>query len=305
MGAQSELKNMSQWKVRLGPAGVHLFDRNTGLNILLDEITVPEHLYSRAPRQVSIALLNTCDLACAHCYAPKTPDRLQFDVVCEWLKELDAHGTLGVGFGGGEPTLYPRIVELCHFTAVNTGLAVSFTTHGHHITPERADQLRGNVHFIRVSMDGVGETYERIRKRSFDHLLTSFKYIRSISPFGINVVINDQTIQELDEVVQVGLSVGASELLLLPQIDTISMQGASKSTMAQLRNWVANFRGELKLAISELNSEGFPICDPLDKERGMRAYVHIDAAGMLKETSYAHRSISLGKGSIIEKLDLL
>jgi hypothetical protein len=36
---------------------------------------------------------------------------------------------LGVGFGGGEPTLYPHLVELCHYAAQNTGLAVTLTIH--------------------------------------------------------------------------------------------------------------------------------------------------------------------------------
>jgi hypothetical protein len=50
-------------KVRTGPDGVHLFDRNSGLNVLFDEALVPKHRWSRAPRQVSIALTNACDLA--------------------------------------------------------------------------------------------------------------------------------------------------------------------------------------------------------------------------------------------------
>lgn len=63
--------------------------------------------------QVSIALRNRCDLACAHCYAPKSRDELRFDTITRWLAELDAHGTLGIGFGGGERTLYPEFVKIC------------------------------------------------------------------------------------------------------------------------------------------------------------------------------------------------
>jgi sulfatase maturation enzyme AslB (radical SAM superfamily) len=171
-----------QWKQRCSAAGLHLFDRITGLNVLLNEVSVSSTLHSRAPRQVSIALTNRCDLACAHCYAPKSRDELRFDSITRWLTELDAHGTFGVGFGGGEPTLYPEFVGLCQYTAHTTGLSVSFTTHGHHIDSEMASQLRGSVHFIRVSMDGVGATYESIRKRSFADLLHRLLYVRSMVP---------------------------------------------------------------------------------------------------------------------------
>jgi hypothetical protein len=109
-------------KVRLGPSGVHLFNRATGLNVLLDEVQVPASSWAAAPRQVAVALTNACDLACPHCYAPKSPAALNFQRLTGWLKELDAHGCLGVGFGGGEPTLYRRFTELCRYTAQETGL---------------------------------------------------------------------------------------------------------------------------------------------------------------------------------------
>lgn len=52
----------ARWATRYSGDGVHLFERRTGTNILLDEVSVPRPLWSQAPRQVSIALLNACDL---------------------------------------------------------------------------------------------------------------------------------------------------------------------------------------------------------------------------------------------------
>lgn len=155
-------------KVRVGPSGVHLFDRETGLNVLLDEIQAPPDSWATAPRQVSVALTNACDLACPHCYAPKNPAALDFRRLTGWLNELDANGCLGVGFGGGEPTLYRRFPELCRYAARNTGLAVTFTTHAHHLTDALVAGLAGSIHFVRVSMDGVGPTYEALRGRPFE-----------------------------------------------------------------------------------------------------------------------------------------
>lgn len=120
-------------KRRYSPDGVHFFDRATGLNILLDEIIPPKELWSKAPRQVSVALTNTCDLACPHCYAPKQKAALDFSSLTQWLLELDQNGCIGVGFGGGEPTLYPRLTELLSFATTQTNLAVTMTTHGHRV----------------------------------------------------------------------------------------------------------------------------------------------------------------------------
>ncbi len=41
---------------------MHFFNRKTGINVLVDEFKPPFSLWSTAPRQVSIALTNACDL---------------------------------------------------------------------------------------------------------------------------------------------------------------------------------------------------------------------------------------------------
>lgn len=158
-------------KSRIGPNGVHLFDRLSGLNLLLDELRPKEADWSTSPRQVSIALTNVCDLHCAYCYAPKRKASLRTDKVLDWLKELDAEGCLGIGFGGGEPTLHPDFVDICKRVAGETQLAVTFTTHGHRLTPQLVDRLKGSIHFARISVDGVGRTYEEQRGKPFSSLL--------------------------------------------------------------------------------------------------------------------------------------
>src|SRR5690606_29974873 len=150
-------------KIRYGPCGIHLFSRDSGLNVLLDEQVPPRETWAKAPRHVSVALTNACDLSCSYCFAPKTPLALPYAALVGWLRELDEHGTLGVGFGGGEPTLFPQFARLCAEVAQTTGLAVSFTSHGHHLKRSLLDELKGHVSFIRLSMDGVGETYSRLR----------------------------------------------------------------------------------------------------------------------------------------------
>lgn len=275
------------------------------MNILINEIPVPASLYSRAPRQVSIALTNRCDLACAHCYAPKSRHELRYDAVTGWLAELDASGTLGVGFGGGEPTLYPRFIELCQHAAHKTQLSVTFTTHGHHIDDAMADELRGNVHFIRLSMDGVGHTYETIRRRSFNDFLVHMKLVRTIASFGINFVVNEHTLPDLDEAVAIAADLGCSELLLLPQMATRRCSRVDDDTLQGLRRWVETYRGNIKLCINEGSSEGFPTCDPVAAERGLRAYAHVDAAGTLKPSSYHTTGVPIGAEGMLNAIDQL
>jgi MoaA/NifB/PqqE/SkfB family radical SAM enzyme len=168
-----------------------------------------------------------------------------------------------------------------------------------------ADRLRGYVNFIRVSMDGVGKTYESIRRRSFAQLCERLKKVQSISRFGVNVVVNDHTLPDLDKVAGVSENAGACELLLLPQMPVRRRLAASADTLQRLRRWVDGYKGPLKLSINESSGEGFPTCDPLVKERGLRAYVHIDAMGVLRPSSYSNTGVPLNQGGVLQALEQL
>jgi MoaA/NifB/PqqE/SkfB family radical SAM enzyme len=250
----------------------------------LDEIRVPVEERSRAPRFVSFALTNLCDLDCAFCYAPKHPATLDFDRVVAWAQELDKNGTLGIGFGGGEPTLYPRFSELCATLAASTEMAISFTTHAHRFTPRLRDELAGAVHYIRVSMDGLGTTYERIRGRSFDRLLQQLRLVSETCAFGINYVVNDATVAQLGEAADLVFQFGATELLLLPEV---SSRGLLRSTQEAFSQWVSANSSRLRLAISETTAtDGIPVADPFATEKGTKAYIHVSASGRVSRTSY-------------------
>lgn len=292
-------------KTRFGPDGILFSNRETGVNLLLDEVEAPEHLWAKAPRYVSIALTNACDLSCYHCFAPKHLARLDMERLVAWVDELDANGCIGVGFGGGEPTLYKKLPDVCRYVTQHTGMAATFTTHGHHIDGRLASTLRGNVHFIRVSMDGIGDTYEKIRKRSFSALLQRLEVIREISSFGINYLVNSLTFPEIDAAIALAHEVGASEFLLLPEIPTNNSAGIDESTMQALQRWVSTYSGSISLTISEVGSEEMPIANPLPKETGLRAYAHIDASGVLKKSSYDTQGIPIGPEGIIKTLELL
>ena len=292
-------------KFRTGPNGVHLFDRHSGLNVLLDELRLDKGAWSRAPRQVSVALTNVCDLHCAYCYAPKQKAALKSDPVLAWLKELDEAGCLGVGFGGGEPTLHPDFSEICRRVAEETQLAVTFTTHGHRLTQKLLDRLKGAVHFVRVSVDGIGSTYEEQRGREFFSLLKGIERLASWSRFGINVVVNERTVVELDDLGRLAQEVGASELLLLPQQATASVAGVNEMVSRRLQDWVRDYRGKVRLAVSEAGASGLPTCDPLPDERGLQAYAHIDASGMMRASSYSTVAVEIGNTGVMQALERL
>lgn len=292
-------------KIRIGPNGVHLFDRISGLNVLLDELRPKEAVWSKCPRQVSIALTNVCDLHCKYCYAPKHRASLRGDQLLTWLKELDTGGCIGIGFGGGEPTLHPDFVGICKRAAGETQLAVTFTTHGHRLTPQLVERLKGSIHFARISVDGVGRTYEQQRGKNFTSLVRGLESIATLSPFGINVVVNESTVVELDSISELAQKFGASELLLLPQQATSTVANMDKVVGQALNDWVSKYCGKARLAVSEAGASGLPICEPFPDERGIKAYAHIDASGMIRTSSYSAIGENIGDAGVLAALNRL
>jgi len=299
---QNSKQREDQFKIRTGPAGIHLFNRITGTNILFDEIEVPCCLWSKAPRQVSIALTNACDLTCVHCYAPKNHAVLNLDRVMGWLDELDSNGCIGVGFGGGEPTIYPKLPELCFYAARKTTLAVTMTTHAHHLSDHLLDKLAGNLHFVRVSMDGINTTYESIRRRPFAVLIERIKALSKITSFGINFVVNSKTIGDLDTAVQIATEFKAAEFLLLPEVSVKGIGGIDNETIRRLQAWIIKHRGRVPLTISETSADGLPVCNPFSSETGLTSFAHIDASGVLKRTSYDAQGVEISEEGIMEAI---
>ncbi len=291
-------------KLRAGPSGLHLFERKTGWNVLVDEVRIPSPQWARAPQQISVALTNACDLACPYCYAPKASGSLDADRLAGWLRELDGNGCFGVGFGGGEPTLHRRFIEICQKTAATTNLAVTFTTHAHRITLAHRESLKGSVHFVRVSVDGVGTTYEELRGRPFAAIRSQLEIVREIAPFGINFVVNSRTFADLDGAIDLARECGAGEVLLLPEEPVDGMGGVEPETLCALQKWVAQYRGAVPLAISESHSKA--VCsDAPCAEAGLRAYAHVDANGFLKRSSYDKGGVLIGPGGVMEALQKL
>jgi hypothetical protein len=129
--------------------------------------------------------------------------------------------------------------------------------------------------------------------------------IAALSPFGINVVINGRTVAELDAISELAQTVGASELLLLPQQATTVVASMNRVVGRALQDWVSNYRGKVRLAVSEAGASGLPTCDPLPDERGLRAYAHIDASGMLRASSYSPVGAKIGDAGVLSALKQL
>ena len=279
-------------KLRKEISGLHFFDRKSGIHILMDEISVDKAEISVSPRIVSIALTNICDLKCHFCYAPKNRETLDFENLKILCKKLDVLGVLELTFGGGEPTLYPKFIELCQWIWNNTSLGISFTTHGHKINSNFVEKIQNNVSMIRFSIDGVEPRYSQIRGRKLSELLGKINLVKGKIPFGINCVVSENGIKELEKVIELSLNIQAENILIIPEHSNGVFQLSKKDWIA-LDQVIEKYDSEIELLVTHeaadfINSKTLQISDETEF-----LFSHISADNKLKINSYDNTGIEI------------
>jgi len=277
-------------KLRREQRGHHFYERSSGIHLLLEEAPVEPEYCDLGPELLSIALLNPCDLKCPFCYAPKSNHRLNAEFVFDVCKQFSVLGTLEVAFGGGEPTLYPGLGELCRRIWTETDLGISLTTHGHHLTRALLDELVAHVSIIRVSIDAPEPIYSQLRGRSLADLLPKLSQAAERLPLGVNTVVNRTTLPLLDDLAKIVRDLGAVDWLLLPE----TKSGAFTHTESEweaLDRWISGHCEQMPLRIAaeavDFLTGPFPLAHEPDD------YAHIRADRTLCRCSYAGDGILL------------
>ncbi|MFJ8198231.1 radical SAM protein [Streptomyces sp. NPDC096152] len=133
---------------------------------------------------MDIYITYRCNLRCTHCFvgdnlataqsfAFESLTRLIADVRQRWQAEE-------VTFLGGEPTLYPRIVDAVHLVQ-QQGLHARLVTNGLHGFRAFVDHFEGlRPPTVGVSIDGSGpETHDAVRgKRAFERMVANIAHAR-------------------------------------------------------------------------------------------------------------------------------
>ena len=154
-------------------------------------------------------------------------------------------------------------------------------------------------------MDGVGTTYEALRGRSFSSLLDRIGLASTLAPVGINYLVNNRTVEDLDRAIELAVDVGAAEFLLLPEQSVNGRGGIDGCTAKALRSWIERYRGPIPLTMSEVASGGISVANAFAGEPSLRGYAHIDALGTVKRTSYDDEGQAIGADGVIRALGLL
>ncbi len=139
------------------------------------------------PLLVDIELSSLCNLTCAMCYTitdefkkQVNTTRMDWELYKKIIDEIGGKVTAIRLSLRGEATLHTKFIEAIKYAKDHGIKEVSMLTHGGKLTlPYFKKMAAAGMDWITVSVDGVGETYERVRKPlKFDDLLSKLTDIK-------------------------------------------------------------------------------------------------------------------------------
>lgn len=162
-----------------------------------------------SPLDAHFAVTTRCNMYCKGCYNTVKADGCQdidLDKAKRIIDNLAELSVLSVSFGGGEPTLYPHIIELAEYTR-SKNILPNMTTNGLTMTDDFAKKCKvfGNVHFsihkpsdIPIAFNAAKVYKKHTGKKA-----------------GLNFLITTQTYQLIEDVVKKANKSAFNKILFL------------------------------------------------------------------------------------------
>ncbi len=228
-----------------------------------------------APIYIRIKPTNYCNHKCYYCsYADSElglrdsvdrQDQIPWEKMQEILSDITDMGVKAITFsGGGEPLIYPRIVEAMQ-RILDAGIDLSIITNGQLLKGKRAEVL-AKAKWVRISFDSANaETYARVRQLPLEAFEEVCENIRQFSKMkqtncelGVNFVINHENADQVYDMAKLVKELGVNHIKFTARV--------TKDLFEYHEPFKKNVIEQIHKAKSELEGEGFRIINKYESD---------------------------------------
>ncbi|MFI9210177.1 radical SAM protein [Streptomyces sp. NPDC053253] len=156
----------------------------------------------RKIRMLYLQLLYRCNFECDHCFHGKRlqhADAFTAEQAVNLLTLMrEQYGTEAVTLLGGEPFVYKDLAQVVRHAKEELGQQVEICTNGYRIE-RRLTEIAPHLDLLRISLEGIGSTNDRIRKAgSYHSALEALALARRLGvPTGVTMTVTSQNIGEV------------------------------------------------------------------------------------------------------------
>ena len=190
-----------------------------GIIINFDELALLKVMsrkinYSFNALKLTICPTIGCNFNCPYCFENHIPSKMSEEVqdnIINFLKKCKNLKRLNVTWYGGEPLLFPDVIEslsnkIIEFTKEkNINYTSNIVTNGYLLTQEIADMLnRVKVSSYQITLDGIGEKHNATRHLinggpTFDKIVKNLKTIKINGHISIRHNVYEENKNEVNE----------------------------------------------------------------------------------------------------------
>jgi MoaA/NifB/PqqE/SkfB family radical SAM enzyme len=173
----------------------------------------------RKIRMLYLQLLYRCNFECLHCFHGKRLQHADAFTTEEAVGLLtlmrEQYGTKAVTLLGGEPFVYRDLTRVVQYAKRELGQRVEICTNGYRIE-RRLPEIAPDLDLLRVSLEGVGSTNDRIRRfGSYKEALSAFNLARELGvTTGATMTVTSRNIDEVLPLARVLQTFGVQQLKL-------------------------------------------------------------------------------------------
>jgi MoaA/NifB/PqqE/SkfB family radical SAM enzyme len=173
-------------------------------------------------RHAWLEVTHQCNLECVHCYTSSSPNvrsksPLNLDEYKRIILEVRYQGCASIQFIGGEPTIYPGLIELIEFSRTSGFDRIEIFTNLTRLSNDLLESIKKNKAIIACSFySSEQHVHESITKSkgSFDRTVKNIKVVVAADiPLRVGIVsvpgVNDTGISETKMFLE---SIGATDV---------------------------------------------------------------------------------------------
>lgn len=198
-----------------------------------------------------LILSSKCNFKCPYCRSVGGPD-LDINQAISTVNYWADQGLQNIRFSGGEPTLYPGLVELVKLSKDRDIKRIAISTNGSASKDLYRELLLAGANDFSISLDACcaeeGDKMSGGRKGAWKTVVDNIKWLSLYAYVTVGVVLTQDNAAGTEEIIKFADSLGVSDIRVIPaaqegcKLPTISIDEDILNKYPILRYRETNFR---------------------------------------------------------------
>lgn len=195
--------------------------KDIGFYTLCDERAATASVSSQLQR-CELILLDACNFACPYCRGLEKeicgtmPLDKAKQIVDYWAKD----NLKNIRLSGGEPTIYPRLVELVKYIKNRNIERIAISTNGSADFSLYEELVKAGVNDFSISLDACcsedGDKMAGGIKGAWETVVDNIRKISKLTYTTVGVVLTEQNVDKINDIISFAHNLGVSDIRIIP-----------------------------------------------------------------------------------------